>query len=179
MTFAGSEVGDWRNVVGNGKRIKVPLGHTEGAGHGCSWDWGPWVCGGHIWMLAQIVERIRGIDKGIVTMVMPCLSWTGKGLKKRTWLIDLGSWEVLVTCKCHVYRGVSWQGRQWWAECKAGAQGFRAGGHPVGQGAMREKVLAGGTTWELKGPGSVTGLGAERVRAEYQHPERIWVSCQT
>ena len=32
---------------------------------------------------------------------------------------------------------------------------------------MKERGLAGRTTRELKGPRSVTGLGAERVRAEY------------
>lgn len=58
--------------------------------------------------------------------------------------------------------------------CESGVQGLRAGGHPailVGQRAMRERVLAWKTTWELKGPRSVTGLGLER--ADCQSPERI------
>lgn len=40
-------------------------------------------------------------------------------------------------------------------------------------------MLAGRTTWELKSPGSVTGLGVERVRTKCQGPERIGVSFQT
>ena len=32
----------------DGARIRVPLGHAEGMGQGCSWDWRPWVCGGNI-----------------------------------------------------------------------------------------------------------------------------------
>lgn len=37
-------------------------------------------------MLAGVVKGIRGIDKGMVIMVI-----TGKGLKKGMQLIDLGS----------------------------------------------------------------------------------------
>lgn len=40
-------------------------------------------------MLAGVVKGIRGTDKGMVTMVT--LESRGKGLKKGTQLIDLGS----------------------------------------------------------------------------------------
>lgn len=51
---------------------------------------------------------------------------------------------------------VGWLGRQWWAEYKAGVKSLRARRHlgiQIGQGAMRERVLAGRSTCELKGPG--------------------------
>lgn len=66
-------------------------------------------------------------------------------------------------------------------EREVGVQGLRVGGNPgilVGQGVMRERVLAGKTTWELKGTKSVTGLGVEkelsaRVLREYGRCQ-IW-----
>lgn len=52
-------------------------------------------------------------------------------------------------------------------EHKAGVKGLRAAGrlgNRVGQGAVSERVPAGRSSWEPKGPRSVTGLGVQGER---------------
>lgn len=93
MSFAESEAQDWRRMVENSKRTKALLRHTErrkaGIGdHGS--DVATFTTPVDVQMnVGWVVKGIRSIDKGMVTMVT--LESTGKGLKKGTQLIDLGS----------------------------------------------------------------------------------------
>lgn len=52
-------------------------------------------------------------------------------------------------------------------EHKARVKGLRDAGHVgnrAGQGAVSERVPAGRSSWELKGPRAVTGLGVQGKR---------------